>query len=101
MLKAIYTVVIGFFCVVNTACVNNGGVNGGNGYLDSSAVTKQIHSKIIDKLGPQGMSIRVRAYLDEVMLSGQVANADVRQQAGEIAASVGNVKYVRNDLVVK
>lgn len=72
-----------------------------NGYLDSSAVTNAVKTKLVNKLGAQGLLIKVKTYRDEVQLSGAVDNQNTKHQAGLIAASVENVKHVRNDLTLK
>lgn len=80
------------------ACVPKEDVNG---YLDSSAVTNTVKTKLVNQLGAQGLLIRVKTYRDEVQLTGSVGNQKTKHQAGLIAASVDNVKHVRNDLTIK
>lgn len=101
MLKPIRLSLLGLFSMILVACVANPSIENGNGYMDSAVVTKQIKTKLVDQLGAQGFSIRVKVYRDEILLSGFVENQAARQKAGEIAASVGNAKLVRNDLMVK
>ena len=85
---------------MTTACVPQEN-DGANPYLDSTAVTSKIKTKLADQLGTQSLSIRVKTYRDEVQLSGVVNNKMVKQKAGQIASSVTEVKHVRNNLVVK
>ena len=95
---------IGFLAIIFAivmSCVDKQQSENTLEYLDSAAVTKTIKTKLVDKLGAPGFYIKVRTYRDEVLLSGVVDNATIQQQAGEIAASVENVKHVRNDLMVK
>jgi osmotically-inducible protein OsmY len=83
------------------SCVATSGQNNSNDYLDSSAVTMNVKNKLVNKLGPQAAAIKVKTYRDEVQLTGVVRNATIKQQAGEIAAHVGNVQHVRNDLMLQ
>jgi len=83
------------------SCVTTSGQNNATDYLDSSAVTMNVKKKLVNKFGPQAAAIKVKTYRDEVQLTGVVANATIRQQAGEIAAHVGNVQHVRNDLMLQ
>ena len=101
MFKPVQFVLVVIFSVIIVACVGTTNSENVNEYLDSAAVTKQVKTKLIDKLGTPGFGIKVRVYRDEVLLTGIVENRTMRQQAGEIAASVDNVKHVRNDLVVR
>jgi osmotically-inducible protein OsmY len=70
-------------------------------YLDSTSVTTKVKAKLVDSLGTKAFKINVKTYKDEVQLSGFVNSDDVKRRAGVIAASVGDVHKVRNDLVVK
>ena len=83
--------------VVVVACVQENP----NGYLDSSAVTNVVKTKLVNQLGEQGLLIKVKTYRDEVQLNGVVDNQKTKHQAGLIAAGVENVKHVRNDLTIK
>jgi len=100
MFKIIKLSLFSILIVATAACVTQEN-NGGNPYLDSTAVTKKIKTKLTDQLGAQGLSIRVKTYRDEVQLSGIVGNIMVKQKAGKIASSETGVKHVRNNLVVK
>lgn len=101
MLKPIKICFLTALCAIVMACVDKLSAEKTAEYLDSAAVTKQVKMKLVDKLGTPGFSIRVRTYRDEVLLSGVVDNAIIQHKAGEIAASIENVRHVRNDLVVK
>ena len=101
MLKSIKICFLTIICVIVMACVDKPAAENTVEYLDSAAVTKKVKTKLVDKLGTPGFSIKVITYRDEVLLSGVVDNATIQHKAGEIAASVENVKHVRNDLMVK
>ncbi|MDG4603609.1 MAG: BON domain-containing protein [Defluviicoccus sp.] len=45
--------------------------------------------------------IDVETYKGVVQLSGFVDNAEIKNRAGRVAASVGGVTKVRNNLIVK
>ena len=102
MFKPIQLCLLCMVCAIMVACVaKQPEAEGTVQYLDSAAVTKKIKAKLVDKLGEPGASINVKTYRDEVQLSGQVNNILLQQRAGNIAASIENVKHVRNDIMVK
>ena len=70
-------------------------------YIDSAAITTKVKAKLLDKLGTKSLSIKVKSYKEEVQLSGFVDSQKIKVQAAKVAQSVGDVKKVRNDLVVK
>jgi osmotically-inducible protein OsmY len=92
---------LAMICTLLFACVPQNQDKNVSEYLDSVTVTKHIQTKLIDKLGAAGFGIKVRAYRNEVLLSGVVTSQAIREQAGQIAASEENIKRVRNDLVIK
>jgi osmotically-inducible protein OsmY len=99
--KGLKASVLGMICIILFACVPQTNDKNVSEYLDSVTVTKHIQTKLIDKLGAAGFAIKVRAYRNEVLLSGPVSSPLIREQAGKIAASEEHIKRVRNDLVVK
>lgn len=70
-------------------------------YIDNAAITTKVKAKLLDKLGTKSMSIKVKSYKEEVQLSGFVDNQKIKDQATKITMSVGDVKRVKNDLIVK
>jgi osmotically-inducible protein OsmY len=70
-------------------------------YLDSTAVTAKVKTRLIDMLGTKAFAIKVKTYKDEVQLSGFVDNERIKQRAGIIADNTIGVTRVRNDLIVK
>lgn len=70
-------------------------------FIDSSTLTAKVKAELIDKLGADGFSVKVKTYKDEVQLSGFVDNTIIRKRAAIIAANVIGVKRVRNALIVK
>ena len=57
-------------------------------------------AKLIGNSNTRGLQIDVDTRGDVVTLSGRVASAEEKQLAGEIARNTGDVKTVRNELVV-
>jgi len=97
MFKVLRLGVIALFGVMLIACA--AGVSQSPiGYLDSNLVSSRIKTKLDNELGPN--AIIVRTYRDEVQLTGHVPNLAVKEKAGEIAANVGDIKYIRNDLMI-
>ena len=98
------TIKFSMLCVLAAtmiACVPKESNENTDKYIDSAVLTTKIKTKLIEKLGPQGGAIKVKAYRDEVQLTGTVDNAITQQKAGEIAASVGEARHIRNDVLVK
>lgn len=70
-------------------------------YLDSTAVTTKVKTRLIDALGSRALAIKVKTYKDEVQLSGFVNSENIKNQAGIITDNTVGVVRVRNDLIVK
>lgn len=70
-------------------------------FIDSSSVTAKVKTNLLDQLGTDGFSIKVKTYKDEVQLSGFVDNVTIKKRAGYIALNTLDVKHVRNDIIVK
>lgn len=69
--------------------------------LDDSAVTTKVKAKILATKGLKSYQISVETFKGEVILSGFVDSAEAKVKAGQVAASVGGVKSVKNSLEVK
>ena len=100
MFKPFQFCLLGIITLLVVACVDKSNSENVGDYLDSSVVTQQVKAKLVEQLGSQGFSIKVKVYHDEVLLSGVVENETTQHKAGQIAASVMNVRHVRNDVVV-
>lgn len=70
-------------------------------YIDDSAITTKIKTRIFDDARLKSLQIEVQTFKGVVQLSGFVDSAQSVAKAGEIAGIVGGVKEVKNDLVVK
>ena len=71
-------------------------------FLDSTAVTAKVKTRLIDMLGTKNaLAIKVKTYKNAVQLSGFVNNDIIKQRAGWIADNTLGVISVQNDLIVK
>jgi len=70
-------------------------------YIDDSAITTKVKSAIFSDSSLKVFQINVETFKGEVQLSGSVDSDQIVQKAGEVARSVGGVKSVRNNLIVK
>lgn len=101
MKKFIHILLLGILGCHLLACVPSPTEENADRYLDSIKITNKIKSKLVDELGEQGSRIKVKAYRDEVQLTGVVNDVRTQQTAGQIAASVGNIRQIRNDVMVQ
>jgi hyperosmotically inducible protein len=69
-------------------------------WVDDATTTAAVKSKLVANTNTEGLKIDVDTNDDVVTLSGRVASAQERDLAGEIAKNTGDVKAVRNNLVV-
>ena len=97
---------IPFFILIITAffivsCASTSLSESTGEYLDSSAVTTKVKTRLVDKLGTKAFAIKVKTYKGNVQLSGFVDNETIKQRAGVISAGTMGVNQVRNDLIVK
>lgn len=70
-------------------------------YVDNSVITTKVKAALLEEPTLKSMQIGVKTYKDVVQLSGFVDSAAAARKAGEVAAGVGGVARVANDLVVK
>jgi osmotically-inducible protein OsmY len=70
-------------------------------YIDDSVITTKVKAAIVDDPSLKVFQIGVETFKGVVQLSGFVDSSQAVNKAGEIAAGVGGVKSVRNNLVVK
>jgi osmotically-inducible protein OsmY len=66
-----------------------------------STITTKVKTSLLTEKGIPSTAISVETYEGTVQLSGFVATAAIREQAGKVAAGVSGVKGVKNSLVVK
>ena len=70
-------------------------------YIDDSTITTKVKSAIFSDPSLKVFQINVETFKGEVQLSGSVDSDQMVKKAGEVARSVGGVKSVRNNLIVK
>ena len=69
-------------------------------WVDDATTTAAVKSKLVGNDNTKGLQIDVDTRGDVVTLSGRVASAEEKQLAEEIARNTGDVRDVRNQLVV-
>jgi hyperosmotically inducible periplasmic protein len=69
-------------------------------WVDDATTTAAIKSKLVANTNTEGLKIDVDTRDDVVTLSGRVGSAEERTLAEQIAENTGDVKGVRNNLVV-
>jgi osmotically-inducible protein OsmY len=69
-------------------------------WVDDATTTAAIKSKLLGSANTKGLKIDVDTADDVVTLSGRVGSAEESRLAEEIAENTGDVKTVRNNLVV-
>lgn len=70
-------------------------------WIDDATTTASVKSRLLGNQNTAGMQIDVDTRGDVVTLSGEVASAEEKALAEELARSTGDVKDVRNQLVVR
>lgn len=69
-------------------------------FVDDATTTATVKSKLLANANTKGLKIDVDTRGDVVTLSGQVASAEEKQLAEQIARNTGDVRDVRNQLTV-
>ena len=70
-------------------------------WIDDATTTASVKSKLVGNPNTKGLQIDVDTRGDVVTLSGEVASAEEKSLAEELTRNTGDVKTVRNQLVVK
>lgn len=70
-------------------------------YIDDSAITAEIKTKMLDDPAVSGSSISIETLNGTAMLSGFAKSASERAAADRIARSVTGVKSVKNEIAVR
>jgi osmotically-inducible protein OsmY len=70
-------------------------------WIDDATTTASVKSKLLGNPNTEGMEIDVDTRGDVVTLSGEVASAEEKALAEELARNTGDVKDVRNQLIVR
>jgi osmotically-inducible protein OsmY len=86
---------------VSVGCASTPTRESSGQYVDDSVITTKVKAAILDDSSLKVFQINVETFKGVVQLSGFVDSAQVAKKAGEVAAGVGGVKSVKNNLVVK
>jgi hyperosmotically inducible protein len=70
-------------------------------WIDDATTTASVKSKLMGNPNTKGMQIDVDTRGDVVTLSGEVASGEEKSLAEELTRNTGDVKDVRNQLVVR
>jgi osmotically-inducible protein OsmY len=70
-------------------------------WVDDATTTAAVKSKLLANANTEGLKIEVDTRGDVVTLSGDVASAEEKQLAEQLARNTGDVKDVRNQLTVR
>jgi hyperosmotically inducible periplasmic protein len=70
-------------------------------FVDDATTTAMVKSKLLANPNTKGLQIDVDTRGDVVTLNGEVSSNEEKQLAEELARNTGDVKQVRNQLVVK
>ncbi len=96
---SIFALLAVFLCLV--ACHATPTSESTGEYIDDSTITTKVKSDLLGAKDIPSNSISVETFKGVVQLSGFVSTADQARHAGEVAAKVGGVKVVHNNLIVK
>ena len=69
-------------------------------FVDDATTTAMVKTKLLADSNVKGLKINVDTRGDVVTLSGKVGSAEQKQLAEKIAANTGDVKKVKNELVI-
>jgi osmotically-inducible protein OsmY len=70
-------------------------------YVDDSVISSKVRSQLLGDKDLNITQIDVETYKGVVQLSGFVDSSEAKNRAGRVAAGVGGVTQVRNNLIVK
>ncbi len=98
-LKSLLTTILLTFSLAS--CATSKHSESAGQYLDSSAITAKVSSKLMTTEGVTGTAIEVETYKGTVILSGFVDSATEKEKAVEVAKAVKGVRDVKDALYVK
>ena len=70
-------------------------------YVDDKAIEAKVKSELLADPDVKGLAVNVEVNNGRVQLGGFVDSLAQKNRAAELARNVANVRYVKNDLVVK
>ena len=71
------------------------------GVIDDATITNMVNAKLFEEDILKGLSIGVKTYKGEVILTGAVDNTEQKKKAEDVAKSVSGVVKVYNLLEIK
>jgi hypothetical protein len=95
-----FLICVGLIAVF-VGCASTPKREGTGEYIDDSAITTKVKAAIFNESSLKVFQINVETFKGDVQLSGFVDSAKSVAKAGEVARSVGGVKSVKNNLIVK
>jgi osmotically-inducible protein OsmY len=84
-----------------TGCAVTRGQESVGAYVDDAAITTAVKGRYIDNPDVDASSISVETMKGTVMLSGFAKSYNEKMTAGSIAAKVGGVVAVKNEIAVR
>ncbi len=70
-------------------------------YIDDTVITTKVKALLVKDVALKSFQISVETYKGVVQLSGFVDASQTRDRASNVARSVGGVKSVKNNLILK
>jgi hyperosmotically inducible protein len=83
------------------ACASTSKHESSGQYVDDSVITTKVKTQLANDDFLKSFQISVETYKGVVQLSGFVNSQQAVDKAGQIARSVGGVKSVKNNLILK
>lgn len=87
--------------LVTSGCAVTSGQSSVGQYVDDTTVTTRVKARFAEDTGVSAMRIQVETLNGTVQLSGFAATQAEKDQAGQLARSVPDVKNVRNNIIVR
>ena len=98
MSRKIFILLVG---ILLSACASGPHEESTGQYIDSTALTMKVKTRLLESKQVNGLNITVNTYKNNVQLSGFVKTSQEKQKAAEIAGGVDGVGSVTNSLEVK
>ena len=84
-----------------TGCAVTDGQSSVGAYVDDTAITTQVKTKLAEDTSVSASRISVETLQGTVQLSGFATSDAEKARAAQLARSVKGVKNIRNDIVVR
>lgn len=84
-----------------SACAGSRTQSSTGEYLDDSVITSKVKAKLLEDKEASGLAVNVETFKGVVQLSGFAKTEVERQKAVQLARSVGGVKDIKNDILLK